>query len=164
MIPESDKLSLFKKSSVLAVRDHTDYLRSPMYESRSRTKIQILCNSCCVFQDCVFLRVAAFEVKWAAADTTAVHIAHYDHFQPTYRVPSGTSRAKAGGVSSDPFGRKLRHGRSRERRSQRGRHHAKGTRYVGEIGFMAAMLGASAAIYSLGPKIFLVEKVASEHP
>ena len=63
-----------------------------------------------------------------------------DCFSPTYHVPSGTSRAKAGSVSSDPFGRKLRHGRSRERRSQRGRHHAKGTRYVGEIGFIAAML------------------------
>ena len=68
-----------------------------------------------------------------------------DCFSPTYHVPSGTSRAKAGSVSSDPFGRKLRHGRSRERRSQRGRHHAKGTRYVGEIGFIAAMLAPLAS-------------------
>ena len=37
---------------------------------------------------------------------------------------------------------------SRKDRSERGRHHAKGTRYVGEIGFMAAMLWASAAIQS----------------
>ena len=45
-----------------------------------------------------FLRVAAFEVKvWAAA---VLHIAHYDHFSPTYRVPTDTSRAKSGGVSS----------------------------------------------------------------
>ena len=70
------------------------------------------------------------------------------HFSPTYRVPSGTSRAKSEVVFSDLFRRKLRDGRSRKDRAERGRHHAKGTRYVGEIGFMAAMLGASAAIYS----------------
>ena len=59
------------------------------------------------------------------------------------------ARAKSEGVSSDPFGRTVRHGRSRERRSQRGRHHAKGTRYVGEI--IAAMLGASASAAICGP-------------
>ena len=90
--------------------------------------------------------VTATWPKWSTA--AEVGTAVDDCFSPTYHVPSGTSRAKAGSVSSDPFGRKLRHGRSRERRSQRGRHHAKGTRYVGEIGFMAAMLGASAAIWS----------------
>ena len=36
-------------------------------------------------------------------------------------------------VFTDLFGRKLRHGRSRKRRSERGPHHAKGTRYVGEL-------------------------------
>ena len=69
------------------------------------------------------------------------------HFSPTYRVRTfGHFPCESEGVSSDPFGRTVRHGRSRERRSQRGRHHAKGTRYVGEI--IAAMLGASAAIWS----------------
>ena len=97
----------------------------------------------CAWEDCVFLRVAVFEVK--SGQLLILRIAHYDHFSPTYHVPSGTSRAKAGSVSSDPFGRKLRHGRSRERRSQRGRHHAKGTRYVGEIGFIAAMLAPLAS-------------------
>ena len=85
---------------------------------------------CCLLQDCVFSARRRVEVKvWAAA---VLHIAHYDHFSPTYRVPTDTSRAKSGGVSSDLLGRKLRHGRSRKDRSERGRHHAKGTRYVGE--------------------------------
>ena len=55
------------------------------------------------------------------------------HFSPTYRVPSGTSRAKSEVVFSDLFRRKLRDGRSRKDRAERGRHHAKGTRYVGEL-------------------------------
>ena len=49
------------------------------------------------------------------------------HFSPTYRVPSGTSRAKSEVVFSDLFRRKLRDGRSRKDRAERGRHHAKGT-------------------------------------
>ena len=81
--------------------------------------------------------------KWSNA--AEVGTAVDDCFSPTYHVPSGTSRAKAGSVSSDPFARKLRHGRSRERRSRRGRHHAKGTRYVGESGFIAAMLAPLAS-------------------
>ena len=81
--------------------------------------------------------------KWLTA--AEVGTAVDDCFSPTYHVPSGTSRAKAGSVSSDPFGRKLRHGRSRERKSQRGRHHAKGTRFVGEIGCIAAMLAPLAS-------------------
>ena len=93
----------------------------------------------------VTVTVTATWPKWSTA--AEVGTALDEHFSPTYHVPSGTSRAKAGSVSSDPFGRKLRHGRSRERRSQRGRHDAKGTRYVGEI--IAAMLGASAAIWSI---------------
>ena len=52
---------------------------------------------------------------------------------PTFRVPLCTSRASSADVFTDLFGRKLRHGRSRKRRSERGRHHAKGTRYVGEL-------------------------------
>jgi len=52
---------------------------------------------------------------------------------PTFRVPLGTSHANSADVFTDLFGRKLRHGRSRKRRSERGRHHAKGTRYVGEL-------------------------------
>ena len=55
------------------------------------------------------------------------------HFSPTYHVPSGTSRAKSEVVFSDLFRRKLRDGRSRKDRAERGRHHAKGTRYVGEL-------------------------------
>ena len=54
-------------------------------------------------------------------------------FSPTYRVPSDTSRAKSEVVFSDLFRRKLRDGRSRKGRAERGRHHAKGTRYVGEL-------------------------------
>ena len=38
--------------------------------------------------------------------------------------------------------------RSRKRRFERGPHHAKGTRYVGEL-FVAALLGALAAIQSV---------------
>ena len=55
------------------------------------------------------------------------------HFSLTYRVPSGTSRAKLDVVFPDLFRRKLRDGRSRKDRAERGRHHAKGTRYVGEL-------------------------------
>ena len=47
---------------------------------------------------------------------------------PTFRVPLGTSHANSADVFTDLFGRKLRHGRSRKRRSERGPHHAKGTR------------------------------------
>ena len=47
---------------------------------------------------------------------------------PTFRVPLGTSHANSADVFTDLFGRTVRHGRSRKRRSERGRHHAKGTR------------------------------------
>merc|ERR1711871_1112229 len=57
----------------------------------------------------------------------------YTHFSPTYRVPSGTSRANSEVVFPDLFRRKLRDGRSRKDRAERGRHHAKGTRYLGEL-------------------------------
>jgi len=46
---------------------------------------------------------------------------------PTFRVPLCTSRASSADVFTDLFGRKLRHGRSRKRRSERGPHHAEGT-------------------------------------
>ena len=55
------------------------------------------------------------------------------HFSSTHRVPSGTSRAKSEVVFSDLFRRKLRDGRSRKDRSERGAHDAKGTLYVGEL-------------------------------
>ena len=42
------------------------------------------------------LRVAGLRSKCAA--TRILHIAHFDHFSPTYSVPSGTSRAKSGRV------------------------------------------------------------------
>ena len=46
---------------------------------------------------------------------------------PTFRVPLGTSHANSADVFTDLFGRKLRHGRSRKRRSERDPHHAEGT-------------------------------------
>ena len=77
------------------------------------------------------LRVAAFEVKvGSCCDTTH---AGFAPCSPTFRVPFCTSHANSADVFTDLFGRKLRHGRSRKRRSERGRHHAKGTRYVGEL-------------------------------
>ena len=68
------------------------------------------------------------------------------HFSPTYHVPSGTSRAKSEVVFPDLFRRKLRDARNRKDRAERGRHHAKGTRYV--VNSLAALLGALAAIQS----------------
>ena len=48
----------------------------------------------------------------------------------TYRVPSGTSRAKSEVIFPDLFRRKLRDGRSWKDGAKRGRHHAIGTRYI----------------------------------
>ena len=71
------------------------------------------------------------------------------HFSPTYRVPSGTSRAKSEVVFSDLFRRKLRDGRSRKDRSERGPHHAKGTRYVGELfGRPVGSISCHSVVYS----------------
>ena len=45
----------------------------------------------------------------------------------------GHFSCEIGGCFSDLFRRKLRDGRSRKDRAERGRHHAKCTRYVGEL-------------------------------
>ena len=58
---------------------------------------------------------------------------HTFHLHIVYLQTSDTSRAKSEVVFSDLFRRKLRDGRSRKDRSERGPHHAKGTRYVGEL-------------------------------
>ena len=109
--------------------------------------IQILRKkSCCLLQVCVYsARPPRLGSKWAAADYTS----------PTTMT---TARNICGTVGPFPceFGRFFfginQHHRdpahSRKDRSERGRHHAKGTRYVGELGFMATMLWASAAIWS----------------
>ena len=76
------------------------------------------------------------------------------HISPKYRVPSGTSRAKSEVVFPDLFRRKLRDGRSRKDRAERGRHHMpKVSLHLHEkvmwVNSLAALLGALAAIWSI---------------
>ena len=90
-------------------------------------------KSCCLLQVCVYsARPPRLGSKWAAADYTS----------PTTMT---TARNICGTVGPFPcefgsffFGINQHHrdpARSRKDRSERGRHHAKGTRYVANNGF-----------------------------
>ena len=128
-----------------AIKTPAYYLR-PIYGSRSRTSKSYAKKSCCLLQVCVYsARPPRLGSKWAAADYTS----------PTTTT---TARNICGTVGPFPcefggffFGINQHPrdpARSRKDRSERGRHHTKGTRYVAHSDYGHYVVGFSCHLVS----------------